>query len=166
MFRKWFSAIIALSMGFAVSASALEAPQSRTILTVTGAIVSTNVGDSAEFDRAMLEDLEWREIESHTSFTEGPQRFAGPTLASLLEALGVEDGILHASAINDYTVEIPVGHAELHNVILAMDMNGRAMRVRTKGPIWVVYPMSARQAADKSFNTEMIWQLDRIRVAR
>ncbi|MBS0123842.1 molybdopterin-dependent oxidoreductase [Thetidibacter halocola] len=148
------------------AAQALEAPQSPTVLTVTGDIAVTNAGDSAVFDRAMLQSLDWREVATHTSFTHGPQRFAGPTLASLLAALGVTEGTLRATAINDYTIEIPVAHAARHDVLLAMDLDGKPMTVRDKGPIWVVYPLTEVEAAGKPFDGEMIWQLVRIEVRR
>lgn len=143
---------------------ALQAPEGRIVLTVGGQIGTTNDQGEAAFDRAMLEALEWVEVETYTSFTEGPQRFAGPTLASVLAALDIEGTQLRATAINDYAILIPVAHAAAHNVILAMDHNGRPMRVRDKGPIWVVYPLSEQEAAAKPFDGEMIWQLVRLEV--
>ena len=142
----------------------LPAAEGRTILTVSGSISETNTESHAVFDRAMMEGLDWREIETHTSFTDGVQRFAGPTLASLLDAVGAKGANINATAVNDYTVQIPVAHADAHNVILAMDHNGRTMRVRDKGPIWVVYPISEKEAMKMPFDNEMIWQLDRIEV--
>ena len=162
-----FQRIIGLFCGlflFAGVATALEPPRNDTVLTVTGAIDVTNAGNAALFDRAMLEALDWRDFTTHTSFTDGPQRFSGPTLASVLRALGVHQGTLRATAVNDYTVEIPVSHAAEHGVILALDHNGRPMRVRDKGPIWVVYPLSEREIARKPFDREMIWQLVRLEV--
>ena len=142
----------------------LPAPEGRVVLSVSGAISETNTDGVAAFDAEMMRGLDWREIETFTSFTEGPQRFAGPTLASLLAAVGASGDAMNAKAINDYFVEIPVDHASAHDVILAMEMNGRQMRIRDKGPIWVVYPLSEEEAAQKPFDTEMIWQLNRIEV--
>ena len=160
--RRLFS--IALLAGWALPAWAIEAPQGRVLLTVAGEIGITNHDGVAEFDRAMLEALDWRNIETFTSFTDGPQQFGGPTLVSLLEVLEVDGTRLRATAINDYAIEIPIAHAAAHDVLLAMDHNGRAMRVRDKGPIWVVYPLSAEQVVSKPFDGEMIWQLVRLEV--
>jgi hypothetical protein len=150
----------------ATAATELPAPDGRIVLMVDGAIERTNSGVSAAFDESMLRGLDWREVETYTSFTEGPQRFAGPTLASLLAAVGAQGERMTATAINDYFVEIPVRHAAEHDVILAMEMNGKRMRIRDKGPIWVVYPLSEAEAGRKPFDTEMIWQLNRIEVVR
>ena len=145
-------------------AASLPEPSGDVLLEVTGAISKKNSHGAATFDRKMMTSLDWVEIETFTSFTDGPQRFAGPTLVSLLEAVGAEGTTLHATAINDYTVRIPVEHAARHGVILAMDMNGVPMRVRDKGPIWVVYPLTEAEAEKKPFDDQMIWQLARIRI--
>ena len=145
---------------------AIDAPEGTPLLTVSGEISVTNTGDLAVFDRAMLEALDWREIETYTPFTEGLQTFAGPTLGSLLQALGVEEGQLLATALNDFTIDIPVSDASAHGVLLALDHNGRAMRPRSKGPIWVIYPSDSPDVIDDEHGSRMIWQLDRIRVQR
>ena len=124
------------------------------------------MGAVAVFDRAMLEALDWREIETYTPFTDGPQKFAGPTLASLLETIDVDSGTLMATALNDFSIGIPVADADAHDVLLALDHNGRAMRMREKGPIWVIYPSDSADVIDDELGSRMIWQLNRIQVQR
>jgi hypothetical protein len=145
-------------------AAELPAPEGRILLQVRGAISNLNSDGAANFDLQMMRNLDWKEIETFTSFTEGPQTFAGPTLRSLLDSVGATGSRLNATAINGYFVEIPVVHASAYSVILAIEMNGRRMRIRDKGPIWVVYPLSEEATAKKPFDNEMIWQLDRIEV--
>ncbi|MEL7165465.1 MAG: hypothetical protein AAGL96_08315 [Pseudomonadota bacterium] len=145
-------------------AAALPSPSGSVLLEVSGAISELNGDAVANFDRDMLEALDWVEVQTFTSFTEGPQTFAGPTLASLLAAVGASGGTIRATAVNDYSVNFPASHAEAHNVILALDRNGQPMRVRDKGPIWVVYPLSEQEAEKQPFDDQMIWQLIRIRI--
>lgn len=145
---------------------ALDLPDGPPILTVSGEIGAANMGAVAVFDRAMLEALDWREIETYTPFTDGPQKFAGPTLASLLETIGVDSGTLMATALNDFSIGIPVSDADAHDVLLALDHNGRAMRMREKGPIWVIYPSDSADVIDDELGSRMIWQLNRIQVQR
>ena len=163
-FKTFVPIAIVLASAGSAWAERLAAPTGQVLLTVSGNIENTNGDSGAAFDRTMLEDLDWQQIETFTSFTDGPQQFAGPTLASLLSETGAEGTQLRATAINDYSVQIPMDHVEAHNVILAVDHNGKQMRVRNKGPIWVVYPMSEAEAAKKPFDGEMIWQLNRISV--
>jgi len=145
-------------------AASLATPSGGAVLVVSGAIAHHNRADHAEFDQAMLRSLDWIEVETFTSFTQGRQVFAGPTLVSLLDAVGAQGAMLYATAINDYSVEIPVHHARAHGVILAMERNGKPMRIREKGPIWIVYPLTEAEAAARPFDREMIWQLNRLRV--
>ena len=144
MLRLCLAILLALSsFGFAAPVSSLEPPSGRVLLTVeTG-------GDAppVRFDRAMLKALDWQAITTHTSFTNGPQRLAGPTLSSLLDALEVREGVLRALALNDHSITTPVAHARAHDTLLALDHGGRPMRVRDKGPIWVIYPLSSTSGA-------------------
>ena len=163
VFLTWVTSFL-LMVSAAHAASELPEPTGTVLLRVSGAVERVNMADVAAFDRDMLEALDWVEVETYTSFTTGVQRFAGPTLASVLQAVGAHGASISATAINDYTVVIPREHADAHNVILAMDQNGRPMRVRDKGPIWVVYPLTESEAEKKPFDGEMIWQLVELRI--
>lgn len=162
--RAFSIALFLLAWFSATMVSALDVPKGPVLLTVSGGITHTNANGVAEFDREMLEALEWRDIQSFTAFTEGEQEFSGPTLQSLLEAVGAEGSTLQATAIDDYGLEIPVSDANEYSVILAMLHNGKPMRVRDKGPIWVVYPATEEQAPERKFYISMIWQLVSIEV--
>ena len=160
-------AALAMPWGTAGSASAasLAAPQGEVILTVTGNVKASNDGDAAKFDLAMLRELGPTTIETTTIWSEGVQTFEGVSLDVVLDALGVEDGVLRATAINDYTVEIPVSDAVEGGPIIAYELNGAVMSVRDKGPLWVIYPYDAKS----DYRSEVIygrsiWQLDRIEV--
>ncbi|MBT0959456.1 molybdopterin-dependent oxidoreductase [Alphaproteobacteria bacterium KMM 3653] len=156
--------LLAVLPGLPAWAQGLDAPTGRVLLEVSGEIAATNDAAGALFDEAMLRALDWQEVETHTSFTTGLQKFAGPSLSAVLGAVGAEGVTLKATAVNDYFVEIPVSHAQEHSVILAMEMNGEKMRLRDKGPIWVVYPQSEEEVPFKRFDNEMIWQLNRLHI--
>ncbi|MEY4982042.1 MAG: hypothetical protein RIR62_308 [Pseudomonadota bacterium] len=166
--RRSLVAAFALSLSFAAPAladTALDAPTGETILTVSGAIQHRNDGDTARFDLAMLEAMPAVTIETSTIWTDGVQSFTGVSLKDLLDRLGAEGGTIAASALNDYTVEIPVSDAVEGGPILAYAMNGKALSVRDKGPLWVVYPYDSKS----EYQTEVIysrsiWQLAKIDV--
>jgi hypothetical protein len=148
-------------------ALALDAPTGAPLLRVTGDIAVTNDADAAVFDRALLAQMESVTFETTTIWTDGVQEFTGVSLATLLETLGVEDGTLRATAINDYAIEIPVADAVAGGPIVAYRLNGAPMTVRDKGPLWIVYPYDA----DPDYQSEQIyarsiWQLDRIEVSQ
>ncbi len=166
MFRLIRLAALIVSVAFVWSANAepLSKPTGPVLLTISGQISNMNGDGSVAFDRAMLEQLDWRDVRTFTSFSDGEQQFAGPTLSSVLKAVGARGEIIVATAINDYSVQIPISHAEAHDVLLALDWNGRAMRIRDKGPIWIVYPLDEATAQTQKFDPEMIWQLNRLAI--
>ncbi|MGG7566199.1 molybdopterin-dependent oxidoreductase [Rhodovulum sp. DZ06] len=143
----------------------LPQPEGKVLLVVSGAIGVANVGGKAMFDRAMLEALGTESFTTRTNWTDGAVRFSGPPLQALMERLGVAGGVLMATAINDYMIEMPVADARAPGPILALEMDGAPMSVRDKGPIWIVYPYDA----DPAWRTEEIyarsvWQLDRLEI--
>lgn len=148
-----------------VRAEELSAPTGDVVLTVTGDIGATNGDGAARFDRPMLEAMGGETVTTSTLWTEGVPSFTGVSLHTLLDRLGVVDGTLVATALNDYAVEIPVSDAVEGGPIIAYAMDGQPMSVRDKGPLWIIYPFDA----DPSYRTEVIysrsiWQVDRIEV--
>jgi hypothetical protein len=151
-----FIVALGLVLGLGTSVQA-----SDTILTLT------HNGETRTFDRPALEALGTETIETTTIWTEGTQVFEGVSLARLAQEVDAQDGKLLATAINDYTVEIPLSDAVEGGPILAITMNGNEMSLRDKGPLWVVYPYDA----NADYRTEVIysrsiWQLDRIEVVQ
>jgi hypothetical protein len=143
-----------------VAAEALPVPTGEIVLTVTGDIQVTNQGDSAVFDAEMLKALGEVTYQTSTPWTDGVQSFTGVSLHRLMEVLGVTDGALKATAINDYAIDIPVSDVVVNGPILAYLQNGNPMSVREKGPLWVVYPYDL----NKDYQAEVIfsrsiWQL-------
>lgn len=153
------------SLATATAAETLPAPEGPVLLTVSDNIAVTNVGETAQFDLAMLQALGETEIVTDTIWTPGTHRFTGVLLDTLLGAVGAQGARLQATAINDYTVEIPATDATAQGPIIAYAMDGKPMSRRDKGPLWVIYPY----AADPQYRTEVIysrsiWQLDRMTV--
>jgi hypothetical protein len=157
--------VVAAVLAPAAFAQSLGSPSGDVLLTVTGDIAVTNAGNTAVFDRAMLESLPVVEFTTTTTWTEGPQTFTGVGLHDLLDTLGVEEGTLRAAAVNDYAVDIPVTDAVEGGPIVAYLLNGEPMSVRDKGPLWIVYPYDAkREYRSEVIYSRSIWQLDLIEV--
>ena len=140
-------------------------PDGPVILTISGKISVSNKGDSLVFDRTMLQSQKWTQFETPTAWTSGTPMFEGVLLRDLLKIAGAKGTRIVATALNDYAVTIPWSHIDEHPVLLAMKMNGKFMRVRDKGPIWIIYPMpSAKAAKGNPLNKYMVWQLDRLSI--
>ncbi len=136
--------------------------EEEVVLTVTG---TTAAEGPVAYDRAALADLGSETVTTTTIWTEGPQVFTGVPLHILLDSLGVTEGTLLASAINDYTVEIPVTDAVPGGPIVAYALDGEPMSVRDKGPLWIIYPYDTNpEYQSEVIYARSIWQLDRIEV--
>lgn len=159
------SFVAAAFIAQAAPAQTLPAPSGDALLTVTGDIAVTNADGAAVFDRGMLEAMEPVEFTTTTMWTDGPQVFTGVLLLDLLTALGVTEGKIRATALNDYAVDIPVSDAVEGGPIVAYLLNGEPMSVRDKGPLWIVYPYdSKRKYRTEVIYSRSIWQLHRMEV--
>ena len=157
--------LILTLIGAPLSAETLATPTGEAVLTISGQVAITNQDGVAVLDRAMLEALSPTTFTTTTIWTEGTQSFVGVSLAAFLSEVGVSEGNLKATAINDYAVEIPVSDAVDGGPIIAYMRNGKSMSVRDKGPLWIVYPYDAVPGYQSEvIYSRSIWQLDRIEV--
>jgi hypothetical protein len=166
-FRTFFKLVLpvlsAALMPVSAIAGALQAPTGKVILTVSGKITNTNAGDRAEFDRDMLEALGDSELALETPWTDGRQVFSGVLGSKLLDVVGASGDTIAARAINDYQVSIPISDLRNYPVLLALKQNGNYMRVREKGPIWIIYPRETYPELDTDQITDRwVWQLSEI----
>ncbi|MFK7840884.1 MAG: hypothetical protein AB8B54_01350 [Sphingorhabdus sp.] len=167
--NRIFALLAAVSLVISTPAFAddVPAPIGEVILAISGQISATNVGDELHLDRDALMAIGMRTIETTTIWTEGVQVFEGVPLVALMQLLNVEEGRLLATAINDYTIEIPVSDAIDGGPMIAVMLNSEQMSIRDKGPLWMIYPYD-QSAAYRSevIYSRSIWQLDRIEVIR
>jgi hypothetical protein len=139
----------------------------KPVLTVSGRVSNTNQGDAAVFDMATLERVGVVRYTTPTAWTPKPVTFEGVLLERLLEALKVPANAttLKMTALNDYSIEIPIADVRKWPVMLAVKADGEYMSVRDKGPVWVVYPRHINQElGNRQYNARWIWQLARIEV--
>jgi hypothetical protein len=149
----------------AVTANGLVPPRDRVVLTVTGAIGVTNAPGRADFDLAALERLGLRRLTTWTPWTDGDLRFEGVWARRLMEAVRARGTAVDALALNDYEQTIPLEDFDKYDVLLATRVNGQRLRVRDKGPIWIVYPWSEHPELDDFATREKsVWQLSALHV--
>lgn len=152
------SALLALTL--VAGAEHLGQPAGPVILSVEGRIGHTNRGASADLDRAMLEGLGLATLVTHTPWTDGPREFTGIPFARLLDHLEASGEKAVARALNDYVVAIPLADIRRKRAFVALDMDGKALSIRDKGPIWVVFPWDENPALDdQATKHQSIWQL-------
>jgi hypothetical protein len=138
----------------------LAAPQGKVVLSISGQVTRTNAPDRADFDLDMLAALPQHQLVTHTPWHQGAQTFAGPLLRDVLTQAGASGKLLVAVALNDYRCEIPSEDTTQFDVVLARLQNGEPMRVRDKGPLFIVYPFDsdAKLRSDRYY-ARAAWQL-------
>ena len=157
--------IPSLFAGIILLALTVSQAMSQPLLTISGDVKAGNTQTVWELSKDELRSLPKTTILTDTIWTEGTQTFEGVSLKTLLEHVGAQDGMLKASAINDYVVTIPTSDAVEGGPIVAYLRNGKEMSLRDKGPLWIVYPYATNQEYNsEEFFSRSIWQLDRIEV--
>ena len=137
----------------------LAQPNGRVLLTVTGAIELTNAQGKAEFDRNMLLRLGTAKLRTSTSWTDGAPVFEGVPASDVLRAVGAHGTVVTATALDDYSIEIPVTDFARYRVLFALSMNGVELTARNRGPIWVVYPRDDfPELRNPTADARWIWQ--------
>ncbi|WP_377291538.1 molybdopterin-dependent oxidoreductase [Rhizobium sp. SG2393] len=151
---------------FSSHAFALDKPTGEVILTVTGPnLQHPNAGAAAEFDLAMLEALKGRTGTMETPWTEGKVTFSGPLLHEVLAAAGAQGTTIKVRALNDYAAEIPMEDATDLDTILATRMNGETMSIRSKGPLFLIYPFDQdKNLYNEKYFSRSVWQIKAIEV--
>jgi|AraplaMF_Col_mMF_1032025.scaffolds.fasta_scaffold00067_62 hypothetical protein len=150
-----------------VSAAAdpLPKPKGEIILIITGAIGITNGDGMAAFDLAMLEALPARQFVSETPWTRGLHTFTGVPLKVLMARVGASGRTITATALNDYTAEIPIDDGERFELMVAYLLDGQPMLPSDRGPLWTVYPFSNRpETRTETYYMRSVWTLESFRV--
>jgi hypothetical protein len=144
-------------------AAALAAPTGKPILEISGKIRVFNDGETAKFDREMLEALGMTSFKTMTPWYSGPVTFEGVPMTALLGAVGAFGDKVGVIALNDYTTEIPVADFQEFGVVLALKRDGAYMPVRDKGPLFIVYPYDSNpELRQQKYYSRSAWQVAKI----
>ncbi|OYW07287.1 MAG: hypothetical protein B7Z53_06550 [Rhodospirillales bacterium 12-71-4] len=134
-----------------------QAARGRPALRVEGRVADGPHG----FSVAELEALGEGDLVTRTPWTgDAVLRFGGVALERVLRRVRAEGDMLRAVALNDYAVTVPREDAERHGAFLATRQGGQPLRVRDRGPVWLIYPWTERPALDHpTYRERAIWQL-------
>lgn len=146
-------------------ADELPRPEGKVILTIDGEIARTNAPGRAEFDRAMLERIGLVPLSVETPWTSTETVFEGVPTRALLDLVGARGRWVRARAANDYRADIPFSDLIEHDTVLAMRRDGEPMRLRDKGPLWILYADDDRpRVSEGELLARMVWQLTALTV--
>lgn len=155
--------LVLMASSTMATAADLAKPVGEVLLTVSGAIANTNGDGTAAFDIEMLKAMPVTTFTTKTTWTDGEKKFTGVSMQALLAAVGASGTVAKSVALNDYAVEIPTSDAVADGPIVAYLMDDQPMKVREKGPLWIVYPFDAKpEYRTEATYAKSIWQLSRI----
>lgn len=157
--------LVTSAFSFTLPSFALQAPTGKVILTLTGKVAEKNTATAATFDLTMLEKLPQQSFTTMTPWDKQPIKFTGPLLRDVLAAAKASGTTLKAAALNDYQTSIPLDDAQKFDVIVAHQMNGAAIPVKTKGPLFIIYPFDSKPELRSTVYFERsAWQLKSINI--
>ena len=152
--------LIVMLLSFAISMQALAGelpkPAGKPLLTLSGNIENTNEEGKAVFDIASLEKLGMVSFQTASPWYNGRTTFTGIPMKTLMAYVGAKGSVVKVSALNDYTTVIP---------LLALKINGQYMRVRDKGPLFIVYPYDSEpELNNQVFYSRSAWQVSKMSI--
>lgn len=117
-------------------------------------------GTSINYDLAAIEALGSTTLDTHTSWTDGPQRFTGIRASVLLAALGIRGATVRSLTLNNYETSMSVKDLTDYPVIIAYKRNGEYLSIRNKGPLWIIFPVKDFPELDGlETDQKMAWNL-------
>ena len=144
-------------------AQTLQKPKGPVILTIGGQISQRNAGDYAEFDAEMLDALPVTQFSTASPWHAIPVTYSGPSLKSVLNAVGAQGKVLRMIAMNEYETKVPFDDAAEFEPVLSRRADGKELMVRTKGPLLMIYPFDSRPRLKSDvYYSRSIWQLKKI----
>lgn len=133
-----------------------ETVSDKIILTITNKSPAAEV----QLNDATLAKMPQKSMTLTTPWYPTPQTFEGPLLRDVLKLANIKSGNITLKALNDYAISIPVSDAQQYDVIVARLLNGKAMSVREKGPLFIVYPFHEHEDLRKTdYYRRCSWQL-------
>jgi len=151
--------VLAWLWPFVVTASSLTAP----LLTIQPGKLSQAGRPPMTLDRTSLLALPQSSMETGVPWHEGPARFEGPLLSSLMESLGVHGETLVVTGLDGYSIRIALAEAYEMDAMMAHSCNGKFLSIRDLGPLILLYPKGEGfSSQQRMFRT--VWQVSHIRV--
>ena len=144
----------------------IPTPSEDIILTVTGNIGTSNETDQIVMDIPTIESLGQVEYTVLDPFKDEEIIYTGVLMSDLLDLWQISEDAtnLQMTALNDYTVDVPISLIREFPVIFALQADGQYMPIADKGPAMLVLPYNHFEFERPSSDAYWIWQIKSIDV--
>lgn len=154
--RNWLAPVFLLLFCFALPSQA-----ANPILTIKGKI---GTGEQ-RYTYKQLKALPNFQIKTETIWTDSSHTYSAISIETLLNTVKAQGQTLKLIALNDYSVDVPIETLLKHKAFLAYEQDGKKMRIRNKGPLWLLYPFSDNPEINTPlYQSHSVWQLKTIEV--
>ncbi|OLQ90911.1 hypothetical protein BIY21_02575 [Vibrio ponticus] len=122
-----------------------------------GTAIETNMVD-------LLEEFPTTSFETRLPWFPDQRSFTGIPVTKLVERYG-DDNTFAVTflALNDYAATSTVDDIRKFSPIVAVKMNGEPMKIRHKGPYWLIFNLNKHPEIDHiGYHAQMVWQIDEI----
>lgn len=138
--------LLLLVMG-CTQAAPPEAPSGDAVLTISGAIGASNMGEALALDFDQLESLPQHSITTTTRWTPSRVTFQGPLVHTVLAKSRPQANDIIFTARDGYQVQVALSDLKAHRAMMATRLDGERFGDAAFGPLWIVYDYD-RMAAD------------------
>lgn len=118
-----------------------------------------------------LEDIQSLPKTSYTTelpWSKGESEFTGVKLSTLLiHVYGDIPAQIDISGLNNYHALVTRPDIVKYQPILAYQKDQHYLKIRDKGPYWVVYPLNLYPELNRSaYHAQMVWQVNEIKLVK
>jgi hypothetical protein len=145
----------------------IPVPQGETVLTLSGAIATTNEGAELRLDLATIDQFGLVQYTAVDPWQNRSMKFSGVLLADLLKYAGVAPSAtsLHLVALDDYQADISLEDVRKWPILLATRVDDLRPAVVDGGPTRIVFPYHAFPQIDtRVYNGQWVWSVKTIDV--
>lgn len=157
-----------VSPGTLTSGENLPTPTGDVILTISGDISHTNTAENtAQFDRAMLENMRQVQYDVTDPFADQVRLFQGVLLSDLLALVGASDSAnnLELTALNDYSAIMTYSDTQNYPMLLSLLADGAPIPLDEGGPAIIIIPYDDYPNLDHiTYDAQWVWSMTRINV--
>ena len=141
-------------------------PRGDVILTVSGAVGTTNHDSKILMDLTTIEAVGLVEYEVVDPFENRKKLFRGVLMRELLNIWRVDAAAttLDMVALNDYRVDVPIAIMREKPLLFALQADGEYMRPDHRGPAMLVFPYGYYNFKRPLSDAYWIWQIKAITV--
>lgn len=99
--------------------------------------------------------------------TDTVSKVRGPRFAAVLDHFGMDGDTVRVTGLDEYSADLPVDELKQYPVVLAYEIDGERLTVRSKGPVWVIYPFNDHpEIEDQLREARSVWQVRDIELVR